>query len=167
MPPGSAHAMPAPREPASDRPPSATAATRRPGAPGSASHRRARTRTGRSTSACNSIRNADIHAAPAHLVRITHPFHPLSGRQLACVGEHFSRYGKRLLLQVDALTVCSVPPQWTDVVAPDPEIAIGDGRALLRLTDFIELARLVARLASMSRHQCQSDQCVSKTTPRV
>ena len=83
------------------------------------------------------------------------------------MGEHFSRYGKRLLLQVDALTVCSVPPQWTDEVAPDPEIAIGDGRALLRLTDFIELARLVARLASMSRHQCQSDQRVSKTTPRV
>jgi hypothetical protein len=61
------------------------------------------------------------------------------------------------LLQVDELTVCSVPPQWTDVVGPDPEIAMGDGRAVLRLTDFIELARLVARLASTSRHQCKSD----------
>ena len=90
-------------------------------------------------------------------MRITHPFHPLSGRQLACVGERFNRYGKRLLLKVDELTVCSVPPQWTDVVAPDPEIAIGNASALLRVTDFIELARLVARLASTSRPQCRAD----------
>jgi hypothetical protein len=60
------------------------------------------------------------------------------------------------LLQVDKSTVCSVPPQWTDVVAPDPEIAMGNGSALLRVTDFIELARLVARLASTSlHHQCK------------
>jgi hypothetical protein len=90
-------------------------------------------------------------------VRITHPFHPLSGQQLACVGERFNRYGKRLLLKVDESTVCSVPPQWTDVVAPDPEIAIGNASALLRVTDFIELARLVARLAGTSRSQCKPD----------
>ena len=91
-------------------------------------------------------------------MRITHPFHPLSGQQLACVGERFNRYGKRLLLQVDKSTVCSVPPQWTDVVASDPEVVIGEGRALLRLTDFIELARLVARLASTRRHQYGPDE---------
>jgi len=90
-------------------------------------------------------------------VRITHPFHPLSGRQLACVGERFNRYGKRLLLKVDESTVCSVPPQWTDVVAPDPEIAIGNASALLRVTDFIELARLVARLVSTSGPHCKPD----------
>ncbi|WP_213959954.1 DUF5372 family protein, partial [Variovorax sp. dw_954] len=107
--------------------------------------------------ACNSIRNADIPAASKRLVRITHPFHPLSGRQLACVGERFNRYGKRLLLQVDESRVCSVPPQWTDVAAPDPEIAIGNARAVLRVTDFIELARLVARLASTSEPHCKPD----------
>jgi hypothetical protein len=88
---------------------------------------------------------------------VTHPFHPLSGQQLACVGERFNRYGKRLLLQVDESTVCSVPPQWTDMVTPDPEIVMGEGRALLRFTDFLELARLVARLASASRHHHKVD----------
>ena len=107
-------------------------------------------RSARARAACNSIRNADILDAPERLVRITHPFHPLSGQQLACVGERFNRYGKRLLLQIDESRVCSVPPQWTDVVAPDAEIAIGNGSALLRLTDFIELARLVKRLAGTS-----------------
>jgi hypothetical protein len=80
-------------------------------------------------------------------VRVTHPFHPLSGRQLACVAERHNRYGKRLLLQVDAETVCSVPPQWTDTVVPDPEIAIGKRRALFRVADLMELAQLVAGLS--------------------
>ncbi|NNC09539.1 hypothetical protein HJC10_42870 [Corallococcus exiguus] len=79
-------------------------------------------------------------------MRVVHPFHPLSGQQLACVGERFNRYGKRLLLRVDEETICSVPPQWTDLVAEDPEVTIGGGRALFRAEDLMELAQLVARL---------------------
>ncbi len=77
---------------------------------------------------------------------MTHPFHPLSGRQLACVGERYNRYGRRLLLRVDDETVCSVPPQWTDAAAPDPEIVLGRERALVRVADLLELADLVAHL---------------------
>ena len=77
---------------------------------------------------------------------VTHPFHPLSGRQLVCVGERYNRYGTRILLEVDDDVVCSVPRQWTDLVAPDPEIVIGEGRALFRVGDLLELACLVARL---------------------
>jgi hypothetical protein len=62
------------------------------------------------------------------------------------VAERYNRHGKRLLLQVDEETVCSVPPQWTDLVAPDPEIVLGEERALFRVADLLELARLVARL---------------------
>ena len=72
-------------------------------------------------------------------------------RSLVCVGERYNRYGKRLLLQVDDSTVCSVPPQWTDLVACDPEIAMGERRALLRVADFMDLARLVARLGRGAR----------------
>jgi hypothetical protein len=95
---------------------------------------------------CNSIQSAGASIAATRLVRITHPFHPLSGKQLACVGERYNRYGRRLLLRVDAATVCSVPPQWTDRVAPDPEIVIGGQRALFRVADLLELARLVEQL---------------------
>ena len=80
-------------------------------------------------------------------MRVTHPFHPLSGRQFVCVGERYNRYGTRLLLRVDDESVCSVPRQWTDLVAPDPEVVIGEERALFRVADLVELARLVARLA--------------------
>jgi hypothetical protein len=52
------------------------------------------------------------------------------------------------LLRFDDGAICSVPPQWTDAVAPDPEIVMGQGRALFRLTDLTELARLVAGIAA-------------------
>src|SRR5207244_6892338 len=99
-----------------------------------------------STTVCNSIRNANASIASTRLVRVTHPFHPLSGKQLACVGERYNRYGRRLLLRVDDVTVCSVPPQWTDLIAPAPEIVIGEYRALFRVADLLEIARLVGQL---------------------
>ena len=80
-------------------------------------------------------------------MRVTHPFHPLSGQQLVCVGERYNRYGTRLLLRVDDESVCSVPPQWTDAVAPDPEVVLGEKRAVARVVDLVELAQLVARLS--------------------
>ena len=77
---------------------------------------------------------------------MTHPFHPLSGQQLVCVGERYNRYGMTLLLETNDGSVCSVPPQWTDLVAPDPEIVIGEYRALFRVADLLELERLVDQL---------------------
>jgi hypothetical protein len=62
------------------------------------------------------------------------------------VGERYNRYGMTLLLETDDGAVCSVRPQWTDVVAPDPEIVLGRQRALFRVVDLLELARLVDRL---------------------
>jgi hypothetical protein len=88
-------------------------------------------------------------------VRVTHPFHPLCGQQLICIGERYNRYGKRLLLQLDDATVCSVPPQWTDIVSADPESVMGRGRALLRLVDLMET--LVTRLAVGRRLGCTDD----------
>jgi len=86
-------------------------------------------------------------------VRVTHPFPPLSGQQFACIGERYTRYGRRLLLHVDEVTVCAIPPQWTDLVAPDPEIVIGGQRALLRVADLLELARLVKPLSNREAEQ--------------
>ncbi len=86
-------------------------------------------------------------------MRVTHPFHPLSGRQLVCVGERHNFYGTRLLLRVDEDRVCSMPRQWTDIVAPDPEVVIGEGRALVRVADLVGLAALVARLVDQKRRR--------------
>ena len=112
-------------------------------------HRRPRlaTGTGRAPAACTSTENADSSDAARQFVRVTHPFHPLFGRQLPCVGKRYNRYGERLLLRVGGATVWSVPPQWTDLASPDPEVVMGHGRALLRAVDLMELASLVKRLS--------------------
>jgi hypothetical protein len=65
------------------------------------------------------------------------------------------------LLRFDDGTICSVPPQWTDVIAPDPEIVMGQGRALFRLVDLTELARLVARIAIAGRTKCKDNSAAS------
>lgn len=62
------------------------------------------------------------------------------------MGERYNRYGRRLLLRVDDVTVCSIPPQWTDLVAPNPEIVIGGYRALFHVADLLELERLMDQL---------------------
>ena len=79
-------------------------------------------------------------------MRVTHPFHPLLDRQLPCVGRRYNRYGERILLQADDAAIWSVPPQWTDLVSPDPEIVMGNGQTVLRFADLLELADLVDRL---------------------
>jgi hypothetical protein len=65
---------------------------------------------------------------------------------MACVGERYNRYGMTLLLESGDGSIYSVPPQWTDLVSPDPEIVIGRGRALFRVVDLLELALLMDRL---------------------
>ena len=107
----------------------------------------AATRSARALNACNSTKNAHASIVATRLVRVTHPFHPLSGRQLLCVGERYNRYGMTLLLETDEGAVCTVRPQWTDVVGLDPEIVLGGQRALFRVADLLELARLVDRLS--------------------
>jgi hypothetical protein len=97
--------------------------------------------------ACNIPRNTGSGAATEHLVRITYPFHPFSGQQLLCVGERYNRSGRRLLLRIDDKSYCSVPPKWTDMSEPDPEISMGRERALFTVNDLTELALLVRRLS--------------------
>lgn len=65
---------------------------------------------------------------------------------MRCIGERYNRYGKRLLLEIDEQTICSVPTQWTDLGTVDPTITLSDGRALFRVTDLLELDRLISRL---------------------
>ena len=80
-------------------------------------------------------------------MRVTHPFHPLREQQLPCLGERYNRYGTTLLLEAGDGAVYAVRPQWTDVIVPDPEIVLGGQRALFRVTDLLELVRLVDRLS--------------------
>jgi hypothetical protein len=55
------------------------------------------------------------------------------------------------LLRIDDKTFCSVPPKWTDMSEPDPDVTMGQERALFTVADLMELAGLVTRLSSRGR----------------
>jgi len=44
--------------------------------------------------------------------------------------------------------LCSIPANWTDVVAPDPVVLVSAGRSAFRLADLVELARLVITISA-------------------
>ena len=137
----------------------------------SSCHSSATSGSGPARAACSSTQNAGGAVPSTRLVRVTHPFHPLRGQEFICVGERCNRYGVRLLLSVGADTVCAVPQQWTNLAAPDPAVIIGAERALMRVADLVELARLVARVSECDSHntpeKCQANCAanVSKNTP--
>jgi hypothetical protein len=64
-----------------------------------------------------------------------------------------------LLLRVEDGVVCSVPPQWTDLVAPTAEVALGRGRALFLVDDLVEIASLVMRLSRDEQQGTPEEGC--------
>ena len=74
-----------------------------------------------------------------------------------CVGRRHNAHGTRLLLQVDDEMVWSVPPQWTDCVALDPAILIGNERAYFRLDDLLQLEALTLNLGEPAHDECHSE----------
>ena len=77
---------------------------------------------------------------------MTHPFHPLFGRELEIfapkeyVGKH------RLCYLDERQRVHEIPLDWTDLAPADPVLAIATGKTLFRVADLLELAKLIELL---------------------
>jgi hypothetical protein len=67
----------------------------------------------------------------------------LYGRQYLLAGFRFNRYGRRVLLEIEEGVCRTIPPQWTDLSPVDPEATIGERRCFFRVSDLMELARLI------------------------
>ena len=95
-----------------------------------------------------SSRTAPASAGTAVRFHITHPFHPLRGREF----ESFSRGTvwslERIRFHDDEGRVTSVPLTWTDLVEPDPFVVVAAGRTPFRVGDLLDLADLVAELSA-------------------
>jgi hypothetical protein len=77
---------------------------------------------------------------------VTHPFHPLAGRDFEFV-EHRLNWGEdRVWLRDEAGDLFSVPAGWTDAVAPDPFIVMAAGRCPFTADGLLAVADMVARL---------------------
>ena len=80
---------------------------------------------------------------------IIHPFHPLCGQQLPLIARH-NNWGEPRVQYLDPHTgfLRSIPLVWTDLAPLDPFIELAAGRAILRLSELQELARLLVTLAA-------------------
>jgi len=47
----------------------------------------------------------------------------------------------------------TLPVSWTSLAAPDPFVAIAQGRSAFRLTDLLQLARLVRELGAQPERE--------------
>ncbi len=74
--------------------------------------------------------------------RVTHPFHPLFGREFTLV--HYRQcWGEDRVFYLDeGEELRSIPARWTSAVADDPLVVISAGRSMYRVADLLELAKL-------------------------
>jgi hypothetical protein len=82
-------------------------------------------------------------------VRVTHPFHPLAGRDFEFVA-HRQNWGEdRVHLHDENGDLFSLPAGWTDVVAQDPFVVIAAGRCPFTVDGLLALADLTGWLRSL------------------
>ena len=80
-----------------------------------------------------------------HVFTITHPFHPLCGREFALVDRRCTWGENRVYFHDDAGHLRRVPAQWTSLAEVDPFVLTAAGRSSLRLQDLLQLAALIAQ----------------------
>ena len=81
-------------------------------------------------------------------MRVTHPFHPLSGREYEFV-EHRQNWGEdRVYLRDAGGVLFSLLTGWTDAAPVDPFVVIAAGRCPFTAEGLLAVADLIDRLRS-------------------
>ena len=79
-------------------------------------------------------------------VRITHPFHPLFGREFELIARRSVWREDRVFFHDCEGKLISVDASWTDLGVEDPFVAISAGRSLFRVEDLLALSSAVERV---------------------
>ena len=82
-----------------------------------------------------------------HTFRVTHPFHPWKGREFLLVSYRKNWSEERVFFE-DGGALMSLPARWTDVLSPDPLVALSQGRSPFRVDDLLELAELLRQVGA-------------------
>ncbi len=81
-------------------------------------------------------------------MRVTHPFHPLAGRDFEFVA-HRQNWGEdRVHLHDENGELFSLPAAWTDVVAVDPFVVVAAGRCAFTADALLAVADLIDRFGA-------------------
>jgi hypothetical protein len=84
---------------------------------------------------------------------VTHPFHPLAGREFDLVVRKHNWAEDRVFFFAEDGQLRSIPAGFTDVDPPDPFVAISAGRSIFRVEDLLGLAGLLDGLRSPKRRR--------------
>ena len=92
---------------------------------------------------------------------MTHPFHPLAGRDFEFVAYRQNWGEDRVHLHDETGQLFSLPAGWTDVAPADPFVVIAAGRCPFTTAGLLALADLIGQLRSRG----ESDRGVREITP--
>jgi hypothetical protein len=90
---------------------------------------------------------APVRPFPKRCFQLTHPFHPLIGREFEVVDFRHSWGDAWLYFYDDEGELRSIRAGWTDWEGENPFVALSAGRAHFRVDDLLGLVALVAGLA--------------------
>jgi hypothetical protein len=76
--------------------------------------------------------------------QVTHPFHPLFGREFELINISQCWGDERAFYIDETDQVRSLPARWTDAVAVDPYVVIAAGRCDFRIADLLALVKFIA-----------------------
>jgi hypothetical protein len=85
-------------------------------------------------------------AGTGETFRVTHPYHPLFGREYKLVTYCHGWGSHRVYFHDDKGRLRKIPACWTDVVADDPFVVVAAGRSAFRVADLFSLADLIEAL---------------------
>jgi hypothetical protein len=92
---------------------------------------------------------------------VTHPFHPLSGRDFEFV-EYRQNWGEdRVCLHDEDGQLFSLPAAWTDAAAADPFVVVAAGRCPFTTAGLLAVADLIDRFRALG----DDDRAVKAITP--
>ncbi len=77
---------------------------------------------------------------------MTHPFHPLCGREFVVVKRSYAWREERVYYEDDKGRLVSLPGRWTSLADTDIFLEVSAGRSLLHFDDLVRLSALVAEL---------------------
>jgi hypothetical protein len=78
---------------------------------------------------------------------VTHPFHPLRGREYDLIDYRHFWSEDRVVYVDESGEARSLPAGWTSALAEDPAVVEAGGRAHFRVADLLELVNLVRAVA--------------------
>jgi hypothetical protein len=79
-------------------------------------------------------------------LHVTHPFHPLFGREFEIVTYRQNWGDERVYVRGPGDELMSLPVAWTDMGVVCPFVMVGAGRSLFRFEDLLALSHLLEQL---------------------